>query len=394
MSTIAMDDAAALSAQPDTTGLEILQELGAAERPWRSLGESAVASPYQRFDWIAAFARATGIEADIRVALVRDGAGAVAMLLPVVVTRRLGIRIASSIGGKHANFNLPLMSERFAGSATPDRLAHILREAGRHLRVDGIELTCVPTHWDGARFPLAGIGRPSPSNAYQVRLDPDPAATAHRSMTNEARKRLRNKERGLAKLGPVDLIEARTPAEVHRLLEAFFAQKEARFRALGIRDPNDEPGIRAFVERAALAGLEGGVPAIELYGLEVGGSIAAVLGGAADRQRLSGMFISFADREETTRFSPGDVLVSRIIAGQCLKGRRAFDLGVGEARYKQTFCDEPVTLVDILVPASAAGRLYAFGRGGAVALKRRVKQSPAAMRMLAALRKAKAGAAA
>ena len=394
MSTIAIENAAALQTLPDAIEIDVVEGLAAAERPWRAFEEIAATSPYQRFDWVRAYARETGIERDIRVAVVRDRADGIGMLLPVVLVRRLGLRIAAAIGGKHANFNLPPMSERFAASATAADLARLFRRIGRDLGVDGIELPAVPGAWNGRPVALAELGRPSPSNAYQVRLEPDPGATAQRSMTNEARKRLRNKERGLAKLGTVALTQARNPAEAERLLDAFFAQKEGRFRALGIPDPYLEPGIRDFVRRGALDGLEAGAPAIELYGLEVGARVAAVLGAAADRHRLSGMFISFAECEETTRFSPGDILVSRIVAEQCLRGRRHFDLGIGEARYKRTFCDEPVQLVDVFVPASAAGRLYALGRRGALALKRRIKQSPAAMRALARLRKTKAAPAA
>jgi CelD/BcsL family acetyltransferase involved in cellulose biosynthesis len=168
-----------------------------------------------------------------------------------------------------------------------------------------------------------------------------------------------------------------SPAQVERLLDAFFRQKEERFRELGIPDPFRDPGVRGFIRKAALDRLEEGCPAIELYGLTVGTKVVAVLGGAADKDRLSGMFISFEACKEAMKFSPGDILVSRIVREQCLRGRRYFDLGVGEARYKSTFCNDTVELVDAFLPVSSKGRVYASARRALASLKRHVKQKPA-----------------
>jgi CelD/BcsL family acetyltransferase involved in cellulose biosynthesis len=161
-----------------------------------------------------------------------------------------------------------------------------------------------------------------------------------------------------------------SPAQVERLLDAFFRQKEERFRELGIPDPFRDPGVRGFIRKAALDRLEEGCPAIELYGLTVGTKVVAVLGGAADKDRLSGMFISFEACKEAMKFSPGDILVSRIVREQCLRGRRYFDLGVGEARYKSTFCNDTVELVDAFLPVSSKGRVYASARRALASLKR------------------------
>jgi CelD/BcsL family acetyltransferase involved in cellulose biosynthesis len=211
-------------------------------------------------------------------------------------------------------------------------------------------------------------------------------------MSNEARKRLRNKERGLAKLGPVAFLQARTESEVDRVLGAFLRQKEERFRELGIPDPFADPAVHAFLRKAALDRQSDGCPALELYALTVGEHVTAVLGGAADPKRLSGMFISFAACKEATKFSPGDILVSRVVREQCVRGRAFFDLGVGEARYKRTFCDETVELVDVFLPVSTRGRIYSLARRGVAGLKRRVKQNPSAMALVARLRRVKAAA--
>lgn len=396
MLTIAAEARSAEAAAPrgiDALRIEVVDSLAAAEGSWRALDATAVTSPYQRFRWVSAFAAAAPAGA-VRVATVTDGSGRSLLVLPLVVTRRLGVTVATGIGGKHANFQVPAMAPNLQSKLDDRGAAALLRRIGRKVGADTLALTSVPRQWGGAPNPFAGAGQPSPSNASEVRLDPDPEATAQRSMTNEARKRLRNKERGLAKLGPVSLWQAQDPDGVERLLAAFHLQKEERFRELGIPDPFLDPEIRDGIRHGALEGLSVGRPAIELYGLQVGEHITAILGGAADNLRLSGMFISFASCQEVTKFSPGDILVSRIIREQCLRGRRYFDLGVGEARYKRTFCNETVDLVDVFLPVTVKGRVYAAGAQAALGLKRQIKQNPQAMALVGKLRRAKAHASA
>lgn len=143
------------------------------------------------------------------------------------------------------------------------------------------------------------------------------------------------------------------------------------------------------MRNACLSGLEDGRPGLELHALTLDGQVVAVLGAAGDREQLSGMFISFDTASETAKFSPGEILVAAVIRAQCARGRVAFDLGVGEARYKRTFCNEVEHLADTVVAVTALGRLYGLAVTAALGAKRRLKASQRAMRLLALARRAK-----
>jgi CelD/BcsL family acetyltransferase involved in cellulose biosynthesis len=397
MSLVAISAEAAakggIDVEASMVSIEIAQTLAGVETLWRTFEADAVASPYQRFDWVRAYAESVGGTAHaLRTIVLRDEAGRPLMILPLVMSRRHGLRIAASVGGKHANFNLPLMRRGFAQSLTPDRAQAILHEIGKQLGADALVIPHVPVTWRGEPNPFAAGGRPSPSNAYRLRLEFDADATLARASSGHARKKLRNKERGLAKLGAVAILEGRTEAEIDLILGAFLRQKERRFLELGIADPFALPEAQAFLRRACLDGLADGRPAIELYALTLDGAVVAVLGGAADREQLSGMFISFDNTGEVARLSPGEILVAQIIRRQCERGRNVFDLGVGEARYKRTVCDEVEHLVDLVVPASPIGQIYAAAMGLGIEAKRRVKASPHAMRFVSLLRRARTNA--
>jgi CelD/BcsL family acetyltransferase involved in cellulose biosynthesis len=372
MLSVTADSSPPASLEAAGTGpyrIEVLPGLKAAEQLWRAMERDAPISPYQRFDWVAAYAASTGSEARIQVAVLRDEAGRPALVMPLDIETSMGARVASWIGGKHSNFNLPLAAPGAEAWLRVDPEA-ALRAIGRAVGVDVFALALVPRSWAGEPGLFAALGAASPSNAYEVRLGPDPEAVAVRSMSNEGR---------------------RSEAEVQLYLDAFFRQKEDRFRTLGIPDPFLAEEVRTFIRTASLDRLGEGRPAIELYALTVGGRVASVLGGAGDGRRLSAMFLSFEPCQETMKYSPGDILVSRLIREQCLRGREHFDLGVGEARYKHTFCDETVELADVFLPVTARGSIYAAALRAVAALKRLVKQSPQAMRLVAAIRRAKAG---
>jgi CelD/BcsL family acetyltransferase involved in cellulose biosynthesis len=375
--------------------IEIADSLGAVEATWRAFEREAIASPYQRFDWVQSFAEHMRESAEtLQIVTLRDVLGRPLVILPLVVARRGGLKTASPLGGKHANFNLPLLRPGFGASLQPAEARALLVRIGRALAVDLLVFRNAPLVWADEPNPLTAGGRASPSNAYKVTLAPDADATLVRVSSGPARKKLRNKERSLAKLGEVGFLEATNEAEVDLILDQLLRQKSLRFRELGIDDPYASTAAQRFVRDACLAGLAEGRPAIALQALTLDGAIIAALGSAADGERLSGMFISFEAVPEIARCSPGEILVSAIIRRECERGRTGFDLGVGEARYKRVFCNEVEQLADNVVGITAPGKLYGAVLTAAIDGKRWFKANPRAMRLLAWMRRARSSGAA
>ncbi|MFL5004174.1 MAG: GNAT family N-acetyltransferase [Microvirga sp.] len=369
----------AASARPQASSftVEAIRDLAAAEAIWRELEAVGTSSPYQRFDWqkayVEALAESRGFEPC--VLLVRDCDSRPCLLLPLAIERRPGLSAAGAIGGKHANYHLPLMA---AGGAlpSPSALRALLRQAARRLGIDAYAFTNLPLSWRGLANPLASGGRPSPSNGYRLTLAGSAEEVLARALSKDARKKLRQKDKKLRELGPVVHQVARTSAEIAPILSAFLAQKRDRFSATGIPDPFADAATQSFLQRACLAGLGEARPAIELHALMMGERVLATFGAAVDATRCCGMFTSFDADPEIARSSPGELLMLEVIRHQCAQGRRVFDLGVGEARYKSSLCDEVEELVDVTLPVTARGHLYVAAFGGFLRLKRLVKQTP------------------
>ncbi|WP_244937335.1 GNAT family N-acetyltransferase [Methylobacterium crusticola] len=372
---------------------EVFATLAAAEAPWRELerGPGVLMTPYQRFDWVAAYAATVGLEGGrLCLALLRDDAGRPRVLLPLVVRREAGIRVARVVGGRHANYHMPVFAGPEAAALPAETLRRALARLGRSAGIDLFLLVHQPRRWDGAPNPLAALGSASPSDAYGLALGPDPEAVLRRVLSGDARRKLRQKEKWLAAAhGPVAHRVAADAPETAAILEAYFAQKAARFAQLGIPDPFADPAARAFVAAACRPGRDGAPPALELHALTLleSGRVLATFAGAVDARRFSGMLTSFDPDPGLARFSPGDLLLQALVRDQAARGRSALDLGVGEARYKSSVCDETIGLVDAHVPVTLRGALLARATAGALRLKRRIKRDPRLWALVGRLRR-------
>ncbi len=365
--------------------LSVVEDIAALAEDWRALEDRALMTPYQAYGWVRPFAETVGAAERMafRHAVLRDAGGAALAILPLVITRRSGIRFAEFIGGKHANYHMGIYDPAFAASLDAAGARLMLAEIGAAIGgLDAFIFVNQPTQWQGVPNPLAQLaGGPSPSGAYKLSLVPgDGEGSLRRSMSSHAHKKLKNKRNRFVTYGPSEIVRARTPAEIARVIDAFLRQKAARFAMMGIADPFAPPAVRRFLERGAQA--EGDrPPVLELYSLDVAGQSVATYVGAVQAGRFSGMATSFAMDSEVAKSSPGEILLVDLIRLKSREGITVFDLGVGEARYKTTICDERDDLVDSFLPLTARGHAFALFSRAKREAKRRIKASPVALKL-------------
>jgi len=168
---------------------------------------------------------------------------------------------------------------------------------------------------------------------------------------------------------------ADNPDVARKIIAAFFEQKLARFREKHIDSVFETEASRAFIEAAALANLVTGTADIELHALCVDERVVATYGGGTHRGHFHLMFNSFDADPDIGRSSPGDLLLQSILEQKCARGVARFDLGVGEARYKETWCDEHQLMFDSIMPVSLKGGLFSRYESARLGAKRWVKQS-------------------
>lgn len=352
---------------------------------WAELEAVTPASVYQTraflLPWLETLGAARKIEPLFIAA--KDHRDQVIALLCLGIERYGRFRCAAFLGGKESNFNLGLFRPD-AHFQAADLLA-LLRAAVSALGPEAPDLFLLknqPVEWEQVRNPFALLPhRSSPSLAYASILESDAAAYFEAKLSKHARKRLRKKEARLSSMGQLEMI-GKDPNDARKILDAFFAEKIARCEEKFIDGDLSNPAMRAFFDRLCQRGVC--KPWLELYALTLGGRIIATYAGAAHRGHFSAMVNSFDADPEIAKSSPGDLLLMKVLARQCERGIASFDLGIGKARYKSTYCDLTVPLFDVAIAFGVKGHVFSTVQWVISRLKLAIKQHP---RMLAKLRR-------
>jgi len=371
--------------------LELFTDFAAAEPHWRALEANGVLTPYQRFNWMNAWQQHLGAAEHAAPLLLTgfDRAGQPLFLLPLGYGMNERCKIVRFLGGKHSNYNFGPWRRDFSCGAAGlraaiDWLHHVQPE------LDGVELLAQPESWDGMQNPFLALPhQQSPSDGFWLSLAGDAKDVTARVFTSSRKKRLRYRERKLQEYCGYRHVRATTEGQVERYLNAFFEQKAARLTSQGIENTFAAAGAAGFVRALCTEGLAQGNPTVEIHALDCDDQVMAIFACINDRTRYASMFNSFA-LGEAARFSPGVVLISYILKDCIERGIQSFDLGAGEAEYKNYFCDQRETLFDSYFGLSARGQAYVATLSAKGTLKRWIKRSPAMMKLFAAARRLRA----
>jgi CelD/BcsL family acetyltransferase involved in cellulose biosynthesis len=377
----ARSDSSAEAGQGLLAGVYVIESLPDAEPYWRTLqAGDAVSTPYQSFEFLAAWHREVGAWRGVTPFIVVgfDQRDRPLCLLPLGLHRVGPLRRISFLGGKHANFNFGIWDRALAASMTVDDLQFLLQTiAAAPQRPDLLTLYSQPRTWLGVDNPFLLLPhRPAASNGAYLVIDAAGNEVIEREVGAATRGRLRTKERKLQKLPGYRYFQATESGEVDRLLDRFIALKVAHMAAQGLPNVFAEDGVEAFLRAACHDGLGAGRPAIELHCLEGDGEVLALFGVLTLGASLSVMVNTYTLNEHA-RNSPGLILILHLIQVCADRGITHFDLGAGDAQYKSWFCKRPLPLFDSFLPLTPLGRLPALGLDTASALKREIKNTPA-----------------
>lgn len=362
-------------------------------RTYAAFARGLPTAPAQHPLWVAAWAAQQGSDCLI-ASLNRAGRRVLALPLEVVREGRLGI--ARPIGGSHANGNFPVVTSDFSAAGTAKGEIEALLAALARARpdIDLLALDRQARALEGNPNPLAALfpSYESPNVALAVDLAGGFEAVLQRRSGQRKCKKHRSQIRKFEAAGGFRCFRAATSEAVKALLAAFFAMKQRRFTAMGVRDVFADAATRLALEALFTGALAEDDPPFFLQGLEVGGRLRAVAGLSRCGSRLICEFGAIAE-DELVHASPGDFLFFEMIGQACADGFAVFDFSVGDEPYKRLWCDIETRQCDTLMPLTAKGRVGAVLQRLDRRARRAVKQSAAGDRLLRALRRRTASAA-
>jgi CelD/BcsL family acetyltransferase involved in cellulose biosynthesis len=361
-----------------------------ADSVWRSFEGSALASPYQRIDWLEAWHRHVGARnrIDPLIVVARNNTGRPVLLWPLGSRRKGTARVGCWLGGKLVNYGLGLYDAAAAKTLDRDALVPVIRYLREETELEALTLGNQPEAWRGVLNPLLALPHQvSPSFAYSISLQPDFDALYTELRSNSTRKKLRRSERRMIDaFGSCDLRRPESEGDIDRVLDVFLQQKSKRMREKQQRNDFGQPGVMDFFREIGKRSLGAEEPLLDLFWLDAGGHVAATWAGTTAGGRISGIINSFNQEEEFAKHHPGDILLRHLLEHCCKRGLSEFDLGVGEAQYKDRWCPRTDPLFDSFLPLNAQGWMHtAFARTG-FRLKRVAKQSKFLSEMIEKLR--------
>ncbi len=363
-----------------------VEEAGAASavtvRDYVAFAQSRIAAPSQSADWVRQWSAHVPVETVILD--LRDEPRRA--MLPLEVVTKGAVRIARFMGGSHANGNFPAADPGF--SVSTQALADAARRSGT--RIDLIHLERLLDAVAGQPNALAALPRQESANlALAVDLTGGFEEMLLRTSGKRKRKKHRSQTRKFEAAGGFRRVAGTSPAEVDRILDAFFAMKTERFAKAGIHNVFADPGVQDFFRSLFRGSLGETKPPFFLHGLEVDGTLRAVTGSSLCHDRMICEFGAIRD-DELASTSPGDYLFFENIQEACSDGYAVYDFSVGDEFYKRLWCNIETRHFDVTVPVTAVGRVAAIAMRTQVGIKRFVKNNERLWSLVKTIRRKRA----
>lgn len=371
---------------PAALHFSIHQDLDAVETLWRRFERVGDATPYQAFDWLAAWQRHIGLREGTRpiIAVAAFADGEPAFVLPLAVEPSYASRRLCWLGQDINDYNAPLLAKNFSQRVTPDGFvaawgelqARIRREPA--LRYDWIDLEKMPPRIGDQVNPFCHLAvAANPSGAHATALGGDWTQFYADKRSSATRRRDRTKRKHLSEFGAICFATDTDTQDISGTLQTLMQQKSRLFAHKGIADMFARPGWREFFLDVAVnprARHLVHVSQVKIGERCVAANLGLTFGGAYYH-----MLASYDDGE-LSRYGPGALHLRELIAYAIGRGLRRFDFTIGDEPYKREWSDSTVTLWDYRTVATPRG-WPAFCRAALLRpLKRFIKQTPRAWR--------------
>ena len=387
---------------PVVVNLAIHGGLEAAEAEWRRFERNADCTPFQTFDWLLRWQRHIGTREAVQPAIVVGSFadGQTALILPLGIDRGRGARRLCWLGQDLNDYNAPLIARDFSQRVPAEQFRTVWQELRGRMqreplfRHDWIELEKMPQLVGGQSNPFFALApATNPSGAHFAELGSDWKKFYAAKRSSATRRRDRSKRKRMAEFGEIVFAIDADAAEATQTVETLMAQKRRLFAHRGIADMFERPGWREFfLDLAAHAAPLRASPLarddkvqVHIGHTQFGSIRGATHLGVVFRDAYYHVLASYEDGS-LAHYGPGALHLRELIANAIGLGLRRFDFTVGDEPYKLEWSDTHIKLGDYTdaqtwrgVPACARSIVHRR-------IKRFIKQTPAAWRLVSRLR--------
>ncbi|PLX39006.1 MAG: hypothetical protein C0606_00210 [Hyphomicrobiales bacterium] len=344
---------------------------------WRDFQSTAVRTVFQRYEWLKAEYEMLEDPASVEPRIVVGTVGGKPqVLLPLALSRTLGASTLSWLGIDWSDYGGPLIAPELYAKLEPGDIARIRGAAAEAVgSVDYVHFEKQPETLGERENPFATFeSEEAATHAYALGLGDDWETFYGQLRSSKTRRRMNEKERKLGQCGDLVFRQLEDFDQACAAIDKLVAWKIDQVRARGRFNPFRGAPLEPFFGRLLSEAPE----LLRIYALELDCELLA--GGIVlvDNDAFTVYQTAYANNEYS-RYSPGRILVHRMMAEAIGLGLKVFDFSLGDEGYKLEICDRKTELTYSAKAMTGRGWLAASVETAKVRAKKRIKDSPKLM---------------
>ncbi len=302
--------------------------------------------------WLDTIGKASRVEPCLVV--VRDADRRPVLYLPLIIETKFNVRLLRFMDCGVADYNAPIVAadRTLSRQEFHDVWADVLALLPGF---DVIDLKKIASDVAGAVNPLTYLDcTPFGDSGHAIALTRLRDQTDTRRAVVRLRRKLQTHAKGLSQIGEPRFIVNPDAAEAARVAERLLELKRQKFQRTSTPDFLSAPGVERFYREMMSPGRLGTIA--HLSALTIGDTVASAHLGFIGRGRFYYIFPAY----DTAfgRYRVGHLLMQRLIDQSVAQDFDTFDLGIGDASYKNKWATHHLALHSHERAATAAGRVY------------------------------------
>jgi CelD/BcsL family acetyltransferase involved in cellulose biosynthesis len=302
--------------------------------------------------WLDTIGKASRIEPCFIV--VRDAGGRPVLYLPLIIETKFNVRLLRFMDCGVVDYNAPIVAADHALSRQDfhDVWAEVLALLPGF---DVIDLKKIASDVAGAFNPLTYLDcTPFGESGHTIVLTRLRDQTDTRGAVVRLRRKLQSHAKGLSRIGEPRFIVNPGAVEAARVTERLFELKRRKYQRTSTPDFLAAPGVERFYREMTSPERLGTIS--HLSALTVGDTVASAHLGFIGRGRFYYIFPAYDT--QFGRYRVGHLLLQHLIDQSVTQDFATFDLGVGDASYKNKWATHHLALHNHERAVTAAGRVY------------------------------------
>jgi CelD/BcsL family acetyltransferase involved in cellulose biosynthesis len=302
--------------------------------------------------WLDTIGKASGVEPYFVV--VRDVDGRPVLYLPLIIETKFNVRLLRFMDCGVADYNAPIVAadRTLSRQDFHDVWAKVLALLPGF---DVIDLKKIAGDVAGVVNPLAYLDRtPFGDSGHAIVLTRLREQTDTRRAVVRLRRKLQTYAKGLSRIGEPRFIVNPDAAEAAPVAERLLELKRQKYQRTSTPDFLTAPGVERFYREMMSPGRLGTIS--HLSALMIGDTVASAHLGFIGRGRFYYIFPAYDT--EFGRHRVGHLLMEHLIDQSIAQDFETFDLGIGDASYKNKWATHHLAVYNHERAVTAAGRVY------------------------------------